>query len=168
MTDTKIASPIKIAGVDVQLLVEKMRTWPESFLSHAQISEWLGYPAQSEKGRQRVGSTRNILRSQHGQIWNAERGSGLRRADDVGKIVVAQSYTARAHNACRRGLKTLACVDAAGLEAAERTRFNVALSHLGMLDHLTRPKAAKAIEAQVMAAADKLPLQKTIEAIRDV
>lgn len=137
-------------------------------ISYAELSALIGKDVQRE-ARGNLNTARNQARREHGMVFGAIIGVGLKRLKDE-EIVGEGLKTVKAiGRASRRAMGKLVCVqDFDAMPTQAQTKHNTMLSILGVMNAMARPKRIFQIEASVEAAQKKLPIKQTLEAFKVV
>ena len=164
---TALATPFQVASADtraIAALIVKHKTENVPLVTYDAITAMLGYDARSVKGRARTQTARRIVRRENRIILRAVANRGYEIVPDSGKTAISKSYLSRAHSAAREGMKTLGATEFAGLDNAQKTEFNAALSQLGVVSELSAAKATTKIAAKVAETQLALPVAQTLAA----
>ena len=155
-------------SLESQLLVDRLLTIePGLCISYSVLADVIGQPVQTGTGYGRLQTARRILQRDHGIVFEAVIGEGLKRMDDAGCVRVGASYRQRIRRAAKRGLSKLLCADPAKLTNDEKTEFHATASHLGVLHHMTGRAVTKQLTATVEKTQERLPVAKTLAALRE-
>ena len=155
-------------SIESQLLVDKLQTVKVGdVIPYSALSEVISQPVQTGTGQGRLRTARNIMQREHGSVFEAVKGEGLKRMDSAGCVRVGTSYTQRIRRAAKRGLRKLLCANTDELSNTEKTDYNATASHLGVLHHLTGRRATKQLTAAAEKTNQRLPIGKTLEAFTE-
>ena len=105
-------------------------------------------------------SARRIVQREDRMIFDAVRGEGVQRLDDVQIVGLGDRARDHIRRTSRRAAKALTCVDYDGMKREHQIRHNTALSMLGVLGELASDKSTRRLSAQVESAGDVLPAAK--------
>jgi len=155
-------------SIESQLLVDRLVTVDAGdVISYEKLAEAIGQPVRSGTGRNRLQTARRILQRDHGVVFEAVIGVGLKRMDAAGCVRVGSAYRQRIRRAAKRGLSKLLCADPAKLTNEQKTEYHATASHLGVLHHLTGRAATKQLAAAVEKTDQRLPVAKTLAAFQE-
>src|SRR5690606_19289514 len=129
---------------------------------YAELSQLVGRDVQKKDRHLLETAKRALLR--RGMVFEAVRGEGIKRANDIEIVDHRQQDFDRIKRTAGRALTKLACVNQDSLDNEAKIRFNATASHFGVLRQLTSRKAIAAVEQQTRESKQQLPLAKTIEA----
>ena len=111
-----------------------------------------------------------VLLTEQNKRFVVERGRGIRRLNQSEVIDYAQSGRQKAHKAIKRENKKLilGVPDVGELQPEDRQRYNIHRSVLEMLVATSSTKATKKVQAITAETSNMLPIQRTIEALKDL
>ena len=159
------ASTRFLISIDTQKIVAALKESPESFISYDALTELIGRDIQV-KARHCLQSAQRILRRDHGTLWVAEQGKGVKRLrDEEIPAHVDAKRVRRIHRTSKLGARELTCVkDFGAMKPETQKAHNFTLSILGAFAQMTSAPRVRALKARMGAAAmAQLPLGKTLE-----
>lgn len=159
-----MSKAIREISVDSQVAMKRLsQAKVGQTITYDELSTLLGRNVQREARYCLQTACRRLLTDER-MVFEAVRGVGMKRLDDVGIVDVGQHYIRRVHNTARRGAKKLMCVQEFDkLPNDKKVEHNASLSVLGMLNHVTKNKEIAKIEKKVEQASGQLPLAKMLE-----
>lgn len=134
--------------------------------TYDELSAVVKEPVNRGRGYGWLDRARKILLRDHRQVWDAERGVGIKLSGVEVVIDGAQAEVAKMHRSARRGIRRLETLDFDKVEGPQRQQLLTTASHLAVLHHVTSTKQQKHLGAAVSAASVQLPLEKTLAAFQ--
>lgn len=152
-------------SVDTQVLERLLRAAPAgAVVTYDEMSKAIGRDVQNG-ARHLVQSARRRLLAQERIVFGVVTDVGLKRLDDHGIVGTAGQRLKHIHRTATVGAREMSAVqDFAALPNDEKIRHNTAASVYGVLRHVTKEKTLAKLEA---ATAEKLPLAKMLEAVKE-
>jgi len=160
--------PMFVKSVDTKKVVEVLlQVPPNGTVSYADLSKVIGRDVTKE-ARHVLESARRIVFAQEQTIFDAIRGEGIKRADDIAVINSLDDGFAKIRRTAKRynrraehGVK-----DFNALPNDLKIKHNTARSMLGVVEHIMKQSQVKQFEVKVAKAADSLSLASTLEAFK--
>ncbi len=151
-------------SIESQELIRRLeRAQLGEIVAYDELSQLAMGSVQHEK-RFALKTAEEHLLSEKNWVFEAVVNVGVKRLNDVEIVKTGEAAIAKTHRASRRALKKLSCVDFDKLPKNQQIDHNVRFSILGALDHITKPKQVKQIEAAVIKMDHRLMLQETLDA----
>ena len=165
MTEINPKPTIGQLSIDARILADKLADVPVGVeISYAELSRELGRNVQDNRGV--LTSARRVVLREKGAVFGVVHGVGLRRLADDEVVMSAQDTVRRIGRAARRKSREIAnAVNYGALGNDARVKHNTSLSLLGALGALTRRDAQRRLEGAVADATERLPLQRTLDAL---
>lgn len=152
-------------GADTIFLLERLRQTPAgAVVSYADLSEVVGYDIRER--RHRLATAVRKARNDHGLVFSAVHGVGLRRDTDPEIIVSSVAARRRIRKAARVHLKKLSVVEFAALEAADKVRHCAEASLFAATVHAASEATARKIAGRMADTPQVLPVAKSLEAMK--
>lgn len=142
-------------------------------LSKAAIGEIITYKELSEiihtdilACRYKLASAIRKVQNELQFVFAPVAGVGVKRLAEGEKIEVVEDGRDRLHRATRRVLRKAACVAVGELSKEDKTRFNVVVSQMAMLEHASKTSTTKKLTATVQEKDEQLPVGRVLELLK--
>lgn len=120
-----------------------------------------------QKGAGTLQRALRLALSEYNMVFEAVRSVGYKRLKDDEMIDAGKSHIQRARRACRRGKAKLDCVaDFEKLTKEQQQEYNLRLSQIGIIDHVTDGRRAPALMNKVMNANATVPPLAAMECFK--
>lgn len=160
---------IPAISVESQLLIKKLATIKEGeVISYEDMTDIIGRDARpSMDGYGSLCTARHRLERDEGIFFASVRNVGLQRCDDLGKLDISKAKTKQMHRKAKDGMRALAAVaEFDKLPNEKKLEHNTYMSLLGCISQATTERQIGKLTSKVLEAKDKLPLGKTLDALR--
>jgi hypothetical protein len=139
MAAIRITKTAAHAGLYARQLAQRLAALsPETFVSYADLSALIGVDVQER--RDLLSTARNLVRKEHGIVYDVVQNQGLVRLTNPGIIGHVDGRLGRLQRATHRTKGILDCVQPEGLNALEKHRWLAQQSVVGSVAILTHPK----------------------------
>jgi len=157
---------IKQISIESQLVIERLLNTEEGdVVTYDELSTVIGRDIRLN--RYCLHTAINKLLREHQIYFSAVRGVGVKRCNDPEKVDAGTSFVPRIRRMAKKGVRiTLSVRDYAKMEKEMQTQHNAQVSLLGAIGAISAAPKLKAIAAKVQEAQEKLPLAKTLEALK--
>lgn len=151
-------------SVDTQVLLKVL-------VGHAKVDEVIPWEVFDEAIRRDVRETamhlmataRKLAEREHGMVFAAVKGEGLKLLGDEAKARLYEGHLHRERRATKRVIQRMATVNYDALSPEAQVEHNLGMSMLSALHQATRPAAVKKLKAAVSSANEQLAMAKTLE-----
>lgn len=131
------------------------------FLAYDELSKITGRDVQGE-GRGDLNRARYLALRQDKMVFDVERDIGIRRADNVTTVSIAEGRVEGIARAAKRGTEILATVDRDSLEPHEQVKRDVAHLQLGALRLFAAPPVTKKLTEAAQSGRSLPPVRTLI------
>ncbi len=157
---------LELCADSIALANELQTTLPDTVVTYDRLSQVIGgNDVRKPRFRSLLHATRQRL-VKKGVLFAAVRGQGLKRLSDSGIAATGPGRVRKVHRTAKRETRNLLAADQAKLTNAERIIHNAALSIVGTIAEVTRPRTVKAIEKRLTQSPAVLSLEATLEAFK--
>jgi len=171
INDPKDKRPIGLLSIDTKRLVDRLaEVKPGETISYQEMTSVVGRNVQRE-ARSTLESARYIVLRDHRALFDVVRDEGLRRLRDSEVPQVGAFGAQKIRREARRWRKriTFGVKDFGALPDEAKRTYGVYTSYLGLVEHMSKEKQVKRIEAafEQDGKGESLPIQRTLEAFRN-
>lgn len=160
--ETKKSIP-RSPSIETQELVRFIEPLSEGEeVSYKKLSEIVMGDIQTKK-QHCLRTALGILEREHKTSFNKIRGQGIIVLNNSGKIEATKAAPIRANKMFKRNMRKLSSVKFEELDESQRRNYNIQLSTVGVLIHVTKRKQVEKIETEVHKAHDRLMIDRTLD-----
>lgn len=148
--------------------VSPVRRALEDWLREIPVGEVASYADLSTVAGEDVRGVWHLVRSareallKEGMVFDVVPNTGLRRADDVGKVNAGQTYADKGARAARRALRLLRTADFDALPPDARVRYTTTELRAGMMHQFGNERTARKVEAAITGGASVKQLSASV------
>lgn len=153
-------------SADTRAIVQRLaRCKPQDMVTYKELSALVGRNIQNGARYLLSSAIRALLRDR--MVFESVRNEGVKRLADGEIVDTSGTILPRVRRMAKRGIRKLTAVENFNeLPNAAKVKHNTAISHLGLLAHLSTEKSAAQIEVKVEEAKQSLSLSKALDAFK--
>lgn len=136
-------------------------------VTYEELSKLLGVKSVRASAAAALNYARHMAQRDHRIVTDAVWGVGIKRLSDSEAVAASSGTFSRIRRTAKRGIDRTTAVEFDTLSNEDKIRHNAAVSGLGVLRYLSKPKEIKKLEAAVNASqTGQLPIGRTLELFR--
>lgn len=153
-------------SVDVRLIQERLaKAAPGETVTYEELNALVGRDVRGDARYCLTSACRRLLAEQ--VVFAAVRTVGMKRLDDAGLLTLPQAAFDSMRRKARKTARKLTAIQYESLDRSQKAQHNAAVSVLGLVAHVTKPRHMERLRGRVEETQGALPIGKTLEAFKE-
>jgi hypothetical protein len=158
------------AHADARALATLYADVPEGeTITYGTVEDFIGFSVQEQPGYNRSYRAREIVRREHGKVFECDMKIGLRCLTDSDKATLPTRAARKIYRHVKRVKKKVQTIkDIGSLSDREKLMLNVGMAQMSLIESASSDKGRKAIESKADEVTRSIPSLGALEALRHI